>query len=56
MNQLTIQNEVLNKIQDLNQDQLQDVMTYIRNVKPSMTRENYRRQAIREIRTALKNL
>ena len=57
MNQFTVQTEVLNKIQDLNQEQLQDVMAYIGKVKPApLSRENYRRKAIREIRTALQNL
>lgn len=56
MNHIATQTEVLNKIQNLNQDQLQAVMKYIGKVKPNIQKDNYRRKAIQEIRIALKNL
>jgi len=56
MNYLMLENEILSSVQDLNGHQKNDVLDYIKNLKPTNHNTRlYRRRAMKEIREALKN-
>lgn len=55
MNYLLLENEILSSVQDLNGHQKNDVLDYIKNIRPtSHNTRLYRRKAMKEIREALK--
>jgi hypothetical protein len=55
MNYLKLESEIISSVQDLNGHQKNDVLHYIRNIKPTNHNTRlYRRRAMNEIREALK--
>lgn len=54
MNQLVLTSDIVEKINELTRGQQSDVMEYVSNFSNRSKNDSYRKNAIREIRRALK--
>jgi len=57
MNYYRLESEILSSVQNLNGSQKNNVLEYIKNLKPSTHNTRlYRRKAMKQIREALENI